>query len=194
MALLENARILAGAVFYTPILTDMPDQRRRFFRGMMEHFRAVDLIFFDPNNGSEVESVPFGSRGSSKYLYWHELAEAYSARHSVLVYQHFPRRARDVFIDETAESIRSHTSDGAHIYSFRTPKVVFFLASRPEHADCFGRRAGEVASVGGNQIRVSTHWCLWHPYFPGHGSSGNSCLISESSSSASTRNVLMADT
>jgi hypothetical protein len=155
--LLENSGILPNTFFYTPILAESPDERRRYFREMVERFRGADLIFFDPDNGLEVGSVQLGARGSSKYLYWHELAETYCSGHSVLVYQHFPRKPRDAFIDRIAEGVRSHTSADARIYSFRTSKVVFFLASRPEHTEQFGRRAEEVSSVWGDQIRALRH-------------------------------------
>jgi hypothetical protein len=155
--LIENAGVLPATTFYTPILTDAPGERISYFQGMLELFRGVDLVFFDPDNGLEVRSVPLGRRGSSKYLYWHELAETYFSGNSVLVYQHFTRERREAFIDRIAESIRSHTDDEAAIYSFRTPHVVFFLASRPEHAGQLARRAREVQPVWGDQIHVSRH-------------------------------------
>ena len=155
--LIENAGVLPATTYYTPTLTDAPGERISYFRGMLEHFRGVKLVFFDPDNGFEVRSVPLGRRGSSKYLYWRELAETYSAGHSALVYQHFTRERREAFIDRVAESIRSHTNDEVTIYSFRTPHVVFFLASRPEHAGQLARRAREVPPVWNDQIYVSQH-------------------------------------
>jgi hypothetical protein len=156
--LIENGSVLPATSFYTPVLTNAPGERISYFQGMLDHFRGVDLVFFDPDNGFEIKSTRFGRRGSSKFLYWHELAETYSAGHSVLVYQHFIREQRDTFTDRMAESIRAHTSNEAVIYSFRTPHVVFFLASRPEHAGHLARRTMEVPAAWGDQIQVSQHY------------------------------------
>ncbi len=57
------------------------EERRRYFRRMLDLFREADLIFFDPDNGFEVRSKPIGRRDSSKYLYWHELTATYAAGH-----------------------------------------------------------------------------------------------------------------
>ncbi len=105
---------------------------------MLESFRGVDLVFFDPDNGFEVTSKPLGRRGSSKYLFWEEMARTYSAGHSVLVYQHFVREERKSFIERIAEEIRVRIGT-ARLYSFRTSHVVFFLASQGEHAEHFRR-------------------------------------------------------
>jgi hypothetical protein len=46
---------------------------------MLARFRGTDLIFFDPDNGMEVGSRPWGRRDSCKYLYWRELVRAYAS-------------------------------------------------------------------------------------------------------------------
>lgn len=157
VGLLEGADVLPATTFYTPMLTDAAQERRRYFRTMLEFLRETDLVFFDPDNGFEVGSKPIGRKDSSKYLYWHELAETYLRGHSVLVYQHFVREQRDAFVDRIAYAVRAHTGEGAEVHAFRTPHVVFFLASRPEHQHRLGRLAEEVPSAWGDQIRVSRH-------------------------------------
>ncbi len=77
----EGAGVLPATTFYAPILADAVEERRRYFRRMLDLFREADLIFFDPDNGFEVRSKPIGRRDSSKYLYWHELTATYAAGH-----------------------------------------------------------------------------------------------------------------
>jgi hypothetical protein len=123
---------------------------------MLERFRRADLIFFDPDNGFEVKSKPYGRKESSKFLYWREASDAYSAGHSLLVYQHFARERREAFVERIADELRSRTN-AASIYSFRTPHVVFFLADRPEREETFHRQAARTALVWEGQISVQRH-------------------------------------
>jgi hypothetical protein len=144
--LIERSELLPASLFHSCLLDDSPIERRRYFQEMLERFRGVDLIFFDPDNGFEVKSKPYGRKESSKFLYWREVYDAYYAGHSLLVYQHFARERRDTFVERIANELLSCTNVAA-IYSFRTPHVVFFLAARPEHEEMFHRQAARIALV-----------------------------------------------
>lgn len=153
---MEDADILPNTRFWPRLLSDNATERHQYFTEMLESFREADLIFFDPDNGFETPSRPLGRRNSNKYIYLNELSDTYSAGHSVLVYQHFVRESRDSFIERIAELIQSKT-EAAKLYSFRTPHVVFFLASQDKHAEHFDSRTRQVSEVWGKQIQV-----LWH--------------------------------
>jgi hypothetical protein len=71
--LIERSELLPATHFHTSLLGDSPTDRRRYFREMLERFRGADLIFFDPDNGFEVKSKPYGRKESSKFLYWREV-------------------------------------------------------------------------------------------------------------------------
>lgn len=60
--------------------------------------RGTDFLFFDPDNGIEVPSKPIGRKDSSKFIYWEELQRAWTQNSSLLVFQHFPREKRNVYI------------------------------------------------------------------------------------------------
>lgn len=150
----ERASILPSALFFTEWLTDNRDERQDYFSEMLGQFAEIDLIFFDPDNGLEVKSKPFGRKNSSKYLYWSELARTFDAGHSALVYQHFPREKRDVFTARIDDQIRSRTGD-PDTFVFRTPNVVFFLASQSKHVQHFRMRSSVVERIWGSEIQVS---------------------------------------
>ncbi|MDQ4043268.1 MAG: hypothetical protein M3118_05575 [Actinomycetota bacterium] len=156
VSLVESADVLPGTVFYSRLLSDFGSERRRYFEETLKSFRGVDLVFFDPDNGFEVPSKKFGRKDSNKYLYWHELTEAYSAGHSVIVYQHFVREERNSFIIRVANEMRLRTR-AVEIYSFQTPHVVFLLAPQPSHAGYFGRQAERVSDIWKEQMRVHRH-------------------------------------
>ncbi len=154
--LIESMDVLPETIFHSQLLSDSANERRRYFAEMLESFHGVDLVFFDPDNGFEVPSKKFGRKDSSKYLYWHELAEAYWAGRSVLVYQHFVREERNQFTVRVAEEMKIR-SGATEIYSFRTPHVVFLLAPQPAHAEHFSRRAEHIPNAWRRQIDVCRH-------------------------------------
>ncbi|MGH7630856.1 MAG: hypothetical protein ACREOF_16015 [Gemmatimonadales bacterium] len=113
-------------------------------------------MFFDPDNGIEVPSKRMGGRESAKYLYWCEIESAYAAGHSLVIYQHFARVARDAYTvalaRQIAERVRAPLVD-----SLRTSHVMFFLVARPEHTGFFERAHREIDARWGGQIHASAH-------------------------------------
>lgn len=151
--IVEESGLLPNASFYSHLLADASDERRSYFDGLLGFSRGKDLIFFDPDNGLGVKSVPYGRKGSSKYLFLHEVSQLFSAGHSLLVYQHIPRKPRDLFIRETASDLMRET--GAEVvYVFLTSNVAFFLVPRTDQVDEFAQFASDVQSNWGAMLRT----------------------------------------
>ena len=142
-SLLESSGYLPSTRFFSRPIADDERSRTTYFTRMLRHFAEVDLVFFDPDNGFEIKSRPIGRTGASKYLYWTEFRRTYAAGHSVLVYQHFPRENRQIFIRRVASMLIEQTRTDA-VFSFRTPRVVFFLAAQRRHLEHFTVHAGDV--------------------------------------------------
>jgi len=151
----QSDRILPDCQFYTNILSDNPEIRASYFQEFERLSKGCGLIFFDPDNGLEVKSRPFGRKYSSKYLYWREVRKFFNAGHSLLIYQHFPRVKRDLFIESTARELGIRTS-AHYVYSFRTPHVLFLLATQKRHKELFEARAKKVVSAWKGQIVVDS--------------------------------------
>lgn len=94
-------------------------------------------MFFDPNNGVEVKSVPRGAGDSPKFVFRDEVAATYGAGHSVLLYQHFPRQERQSFLEKTRAALVPHAPD-AHTWVFRTVDLAYLLLAQPRHAEKIG--------------------------------------------------------
>ena len=153
---IESSGLFQNAMYHSQLLSDLPEERRLYFAKMQERLNDADLIFFDPDNGIEIKSRPYGRRQSSKFLYWHELAETFRNGKSVLMYQHFIRENREQFITRlSSEIIKRLGSD--EIFSFRTAHVVFFLVPQPKHSEFFKKSADAVAYQWRGQIEVSAH-------------------------------------
>jgi len=156
-ALLEASRCLLATRFFSRPIADDERSRKAYFTRMLRHFAKDDLVFFDPDNGFEVKSKPIGRNGASKYLYWCEFRQTYAAGHSVLVYQHFPRESRPIFVGRTASMLIEQTGTDA-VFSFRTPRVVFFLAAQQIHLEHLTVHARQVADRWGvEHIALQKH-------------------------------------
>jgi hypothetical protein len=84
----------------------------------------MDLMWIlDPDNGLETRSKPYGRKGSSKFLYWHEVKELWSTSTSLLIYRHFIRAKRQRFVGRMLESLRDATP-GSVVEAFSTANVV----------------------------------------------------------------------
>lgn len=156
VAHVEQSEILPNASFHSTVIQDAHSDRTSYFNAMANAFCHADLVFFDPDNGLEVESKPKGRRDSCKYLYRDELFRTYTDGHSVLMYQHFCRENRDPFITRIASSISEQT--GPNIYSFRTSNVVFFLAAQRDKLDHFAKQVQIVSSKWAGQIETLRHF------------------------------------
>jgi hypothetical protein len=152
----EESKILPASVLFSEALPDDSEKRKRYFESFWSMAAECDLIFFDPDNGIEVRSKPNGCKGSSKYLYWPELADAFIRGKSVLVYQHFRRSRRDLFVSKMAREIADRTG-ALTIYSFRTASVVFFLLLPESRSTIIEHNISSVERIWHDQISVQRH-------------------------------------
>ena len=130
LATIEDSGAIPGAVYHNELLPDGLAGRHAFMGRCAYAFRDADLIFFDPDNGLEVSSLPKGRKNSCKYLYLDEVAAFYASGKSLLIYQHFPRVERAVFLGHCAERLRA-AAPGASLWAFTTAHVVFLLLLHP---------------------------------------------------------------
>lgn len=120
--------ILGKAISFGDIVPDDAEGRSLYLNRSLSSLRDAEIIFFDPDNGIEVKSKPYGSKNSSKYVYLTELEQFYTHGHSLLIYQHFPRVKRDEYIGERVKQLQERLQCGA-ILSIQSANVVFFLVS-----------------------------------------------------------------
>lgn len=154
--LAETADILPTTQFYSAILKDNAAERRQYFDRFFNDLSGCDLIFFDPDNGLEVPSKPYGKKDSSKYLYRQEVQEAYRRGYSLLIYQHFSRQARRLFINNLVKQL-FETTGAPEIVTFSTGQTLFLLLPQPRHLEYFRARSKAVAADPQSVFEVITH-------------------------------------
>src|SRR5271169_3996321 len=65
--------------------------RNAGLQACLHETRACELVFFDPDNGLEVASVPKRHRKAGKYIYWDELMPFWRRGNALLIYHHLNR-------------------------------------------------------------------------------------------------------
>ncbi len=153
---IERGNILNNCRFYSEIISDDSRMRDQYFDKFFEFAEGADLVFFDPDNGLEVKSVPRGKKKSSKYIYWSEIEASYKSGHSILLYQHFPRKPRESFIRSLVQQFKA--LDGIRtVISYCTFHVAFLLIPQPHHEDIFVENTARISENWGDVIRVKKH-------------------------------------
>jgi hypothetical protein len=150
---IEESAILGHAEYVSAVVGDHASTRQRYFDRVWAVSDGRSLLFFDPDNGLEVNSVRKGQRGSSKYLFWDEVATAYGREHSLILYQHFPRRPRALFLKQLADRIH-HETGCTDVLAMTTAHVAFLVCAQASHAaglrlrlDGFSSRAAPYATI-----------------------------------------------
>ncbi len=154
----ETPAILDPAVFsfYKHPLNDDIDQRRDYFKKFLSRAEGRDFIFFDPDNGLEIKSVPSGKRGASKFLYLEEVSATFDKRHSIVIFQFYMKRKAEDVISQRTSQILSCV-DIKEIASFTTPGVIFFLIPQPKNLDEMKERSEQVRKAWPGQICPAWH-------------------------------------
>jgi hypothetical protein len=132
VSLIERTDLLGGSEFYSKFVPDNSEHRENWLSELINGAKNSDLIFLDPDNGLEIKSKKYGTKNSSKFLYWHEVEELWKKGKSLLIYQHFIREKRELFIERMLNSL-SHNTPSSIVEAFSTSNVVFLLALQPEH-------------------------------------------------------------
>jgi hypothetical protein len=180
---IESSGIIPRCRFFTERVRDHVDQRDQYFDRFFRFAAGADLVFFDPDNGLGVKSVERGAKRSSKYLYLCELKRAYAAGHSVMVYQHYPRRPRLEFLSGVVSQL-SELGALRHIVAFSTSHVVFLLLLQPHHEKEMFPRIDAIRTVWRTVIDVhllSTRGCDCHSPRPASGGRRPATLASAAS-------------
>ena len=153
---IERSNILRNCRFYNVLIRDDINLRDQYFKRFFKFAEDADLVFFDPDNGLEVKSVPRGKKSSSKYMYWDEIKASYLAGHSLMIYQHFPRSPREPFlrnlVDKFNEFVRA-----SQVFSYCTVHVAFLVIPQPHHEKMFIEHNSIVSEMWGEVIKIRMH-------------------------------------
>jgi hypothetical protein len=130
----EHANLFTAGCYDSECVPDNTSERAAWFAAALHKLQSCDLLFFDPDNGIEVASVPKGHRKSSKYVYWDELASAWRTGKSLLLFQHFAREKRSTHIQQLSAALAEQSPDSI-IEAWTSANVLFLFACQQGHAE-----------------------------------------------------------
>jgi hypothetical protein len=148
----QSSELLPNASFQDVLVPDHQPSRQRWLTTSLRKLGNVDVLFFDPDNGIEITSIPGGRKGSSKYLYWDEIQLAWSRGASLLIFQHFARERRDRHVSRLASQL-SEYAPGSNVVPLITSNVVYLLAFQQRHATEVGRALKTMDKRWVSQVR-----------------------------------------
>jgi hypothetical protein len=128
------SRALPGAEFYADLLEDRPGARERFMLGLWRAAQGHEVVFFDPDNGLDVRSVPAGRAGSRRYVYCSELTPLSDLNAAAVIYQHFPRVRRRPYLRAQLDRLEA-ALPGYETFAISSSHVAFLVATPPTHTD-----------------------------------------------------------
>lgn len=132
VAHIEGSTLITGANYFGELVPQDIEARKDYFIRLKSLSAKSDLVFLDPDNGIEVRSCPKDRRNSPKYIYWDELAEICGQGKSLLVYQHFPRVKRDVYVPWLIKEAKQRLS-AKTVIMLKAGNVGYLLVLQPKH-------------------------------------------------------------
>jgi len=130
--LIEKAEILPRTGFYSATVPDGREERLKWRVRMLEEVKKADWVFFDPDNGIEVKSVPFGRKNYSKYVAWDEVEAVWKMGKSILIYQHRPRVKLEDLTKCFSTELKSRLN-GSKVAMYMAGAVLYLLVIQKRH-------------------------------------------------------------
>jgi hypothetical protein len=130
----ETNGTLPGSTFFRTRLEDGAVQRSMFFSDLWSQAPGHQIVFFDPDNGLSVDSVPIGRAGSRRYLYCSELDPLVDLDAAAVIYQHFPRVQRVPYVALQLDRLAS-ALPGFHTIAIHSAHVAFLAVAPPRRVD-----------------------------------------------------------
>ncbi len=140
--MIQEAGLIPNAIFFDkPLNTDQTSpmkrawNRRSWFEYSKRSFRAVDLVFADPDNGITYKKS-LRNKGSEKYILPEEVAQYYYGGKDVVFYCHRGRRVTEEW-ERAKVQIKEHVCDAdLFVLTFhRGVQRSYIFVVHPEHAE-----------------------------------------------------------
>ena len=112
--------------------------RQAWLAGAFERLSGGEIVFFDPDNGLEVKSVPRTRSKGPKYVFCDELLPYWERGQSLVVYQHLAQGSKhERQISDRLNQLKSCLRNGVPIalHYHRGTSRVFFVIPNPAKPD-----------------------------------------------------------
>lgn len=84
-------------------------RREQWLQGALDATREADIVFFDPDNGLEIQSTQFHHDKGPKFTFYRELKPFWDRGQSLIIYQHKTRQGSfDAQLQRRVEELKAH--------------------------------------------------------------------------------------
>jgi len=151
VAAIEETNLLPGASYFGRTLKIDESQRQEYFEELLT--LEGDVVFYDPDQGLEIDSKDRGHKGSGKYLFFDEIRKTWSDGRSILTYHHFNRTM--AWEKQTASRVRDlfQETQAPWVASFRASNTLFLLAPQVEHTASLQQGIEQVRADWGEEYK-----------------------------------------
>ena len=136
-------------------------KRRNWLEAGLRAVKHADLVFADPDNGLEVDSIGSLSAKGPKYVYYNDLRPCWKRGQSLIIYQHIARHvSAEEQIAARQAALRKHFNGAQGAFELRWRRFssrVYFVIPAANHAERLAaRRRSLLASPWGRHFNVDT--------------------------------------
>lgn len=149
----ERRALIPCGSYFEEFVPDGRSAREAWGTSALSALATSDVVFFDPDNGLEVGSIPIGAAGSKKYVAWSDLTAAWDRGASLVVFQHFARVGREGYTRDLTARVAAKTG-GAKVVPLRTAHVLFLVAAQSKHQPQIERALELMSARWGSRIQV----------------------------------------
>lgn len=141
---------LAGEIPARP--AERVGHREAWLQECLFRTKSSELVFFDPDNGLEVCSIPKSHLKAGKYIFWDELLSFWERGQTLLVYHHLNHlapTARQIQVLKARFSTALYGATAVPLVFRRGSSRVFWLVHRGDATGIeLERRAADLLSTG----------------------------------------------
>lgn len=112
------------------------EHRAAWHHAALEKLKYCDIVFLDPDNGLQVDSVSITSQKGNKYIGYDELVDYYNLGKSIVFYNHRERKQEHVYLDKFRALKTNPAFYNAELYGLKFLRGTirdFIFVLRHEH-------------------------------------------------------------
>lgn len=150
---LEASGLIPKTHYFPNPPPEDPLARPWWFAALCRAASRAQVVFLDPDNGLEVPSCPYGTRGSSRYVYFSEVAQLFALGLGVVVFQYLPRVRREAYLMRRMAQLQAAVPE-ASVRAVGTSQVAFFSAFPPPWAERLNAAIQSFSETFGRAFRL----------------------------------------
>ena len=104
------------------------EERKNWFKESLSQLESADIIFLDPDNGIQTDTVRKTHKNAFKYVFKDEIKDYYGLGKSLIIYNHRDRKPKSAYDRKITNSVgQIGSTDGIKVLRFKRVSVRDFI-------------------------------------------------------------------